>query len=447
MSPTDASLPGTQPMLNPTILLPALRASLALGCTPARVSRFDRKHYFYWDQPAGYQLTQFYEPLATDGRLDLTLEADGVDLAVGIRQVQIEQDTGKTLAAPPNALVDLNRVGTPLIEVITDPFTLHEPETAAKVLARIQGMLRAVDACVLGMEWGGMRADVNVSVRRTGAPELGQRCEIKNLSSFKTVTDAIMSEATRQIEVLTAGGQIAGETRGWDAEYSTTRRLRGKEGEVDYRFMPEPDLPPIVLSEDLLKRVLKTMPLLPEEIIQRLMEKYGLKSKDARILLAWDEGRITRPDSCVAYFINSVKRANFLVNAGGIELRADAVGKVVGNMVVHELGGLLATRNISWAENPVSDERLGQLVALVITDKITGQTAKTLLPRLLTSPDMPEDIVQRENLGVSDSADDEMRAVLAVEIYPWRWPVSEVLDVDVVVWEEPSTIELKDFDG
>lgn len=261
ISPFDASLPGTQPIFNPAVLLPALHAALALNCTPCRESRFDRKHYFYWDQPAGYQITQFHAPLATNGWLNL-YQHDGFapleectgsednPFRIEIQQIQLEQDTGKTIASPPNSLIDLNRVGSPLIEIITRPFDCPDASYPALAMKKIQANLKAVDACVLGMEWGGLRADVNVSVRlREGLGVLGQRCEIKNVSSLKAVQEAVDSEARRQIGVLDAGGVIEGETRGWDAEKGVTRRLRGKEGEVDYRFMPDPDLAPVFVSE------------------------------------------------------------------------------------------------------------------------------------------------------------------------------------------------------
>lgn len=335
-----------------------------------------------------------------------------MDLTLAIRQVQIEQDTGKTIAAPPNSLVDLNRVGTPLVEIITDPFPLDKAETAARVMAKIQAVLKAVDACVLGMEWGGLRADVNISVRKRGDPELGQRCEIKNLSSFKTVTDAIKSEAKRQIDVLEAGEVVEGETRGWDAGYSTTRRLRGKEGEVDYRFMPEPDLPPIVLSERLIQHIRKTLPALPDQLVRMLTgSKYLMTEKDAHTLLGFDDGRSARADSVLVYYMGTVKRVNETLTADGIDITG--VGMAVGNWIVHEVGGLLAANELTWSTNPIHEERLGDLVYLVISEKITKSTAKALLPRLLATVEMPSDIVARESLGVSKMDDEELEAVLA----------------------------------
>jgi aspartyl-tRNA(Asn)/glutamyl-tRNA(Gln) amidotransferase subunit B len=288
------------------------------------------------------------------------------------------------------------------VEIITDPFPLDSAETAGRVLAKIQAVLRAVDACVVGMEWGGLRADVNVSVAARESPALGQRCEIKNLSSFKAVTDAVTAEAKRQIDILSNGGTVQGETRGWDAEYNTTRRLRGKEGEVDYRYMPEPDLPPVVLSQRLVDKVRETMPLLPDEVVEQLTAGYGLSPKDARTLLLWDEGRSSRPDSVVEYY----KRVVSLVG------KEKSAGKAVGNWVIHELGGQLTMKELSWQQNPVSAERLADLVSLLLSGKITGQTAKSLLPRLLTSEDTPSAIVERENLGITLLNDEELANIV-----------------------------------
>ena len=265
-------------------LIPALRAAVALNCHIQRRSRFDRKHYFYPDQPAGYQITQYYgtkdafwyrdvgltsdiEPFAKDGSLTLydhdgIASEDGESVTIGIKQIQMEQDTAKTIQQPPSTtLLDFNRVSHPLIEIITLPH-IHHPQTAAACVKKIQAMLDAVSATFTGMEMGGLRADVNVSVRRRkqfgedtnthsyhGVSGLGQRTEIKNLSSFKAVEDAIIAERDRQIQVLESGGVIEGETRGWSLGSTETTRLRGKEGEVDYRYMPDPDLAPVVISQ------------------------------------------------------------------------------------------------------------------------------------------------------------------------------------------------------
>lgn len=264
----DVAFPGSQPRFQKETLLPALRGALALNCAIQRMSSFDRKHYFYQDQPAGYQITQYYEPFARDGHMTLYAHdfppgaaPAECPITIGIKQVQMEQDTAKTVQQPPSThLLDFNRVSHPLIEIITLP-QIHDPTVAAVCVRKIQTILKTVNACTAGMEMGGLRADVNVSIReRNGqAPEgshsyhgvtgLGQRTEIKNLASVKAVEDAIIAERDRQIDLLEGGGAVEGETRGWTLGSKTTRRLRGKEGEIDYRYMPDPDIAPVVLGD------------------------------------------------------------------------------------------------------------------------------------------------------------------------------------------------------
>ncbi len=281
-----------------------------MNCHIQPVSRFDRKHYFHWDQPSGYQITQYYEPFARDG--NITLQArdgiateDGDGVTIGIKQIQMEQDTAKTITQPGDVhWLDFNRVGAPLIEIITLP-EIHHPATAAALVRKVQILLSAVDACVSGMEAGGLRADVNVSVRRSddhnpSAP-LGQRTEIKNLSSFRAVEDAIIAERDRQIAVLESGGVVEGETRGWSIGSTETRRLRGKEGEVDYRYMPDPDLAPVVIGNDLISHLRDTMGQLPDAEVDELIARFRLTPKDALALTALDGGMR------VEYFWNVVE--------------------------------------------------------------------------------------------------------------------------------------------
>ncbi|KAL5601433.1 hypothetical protein BROUX41_002580 [Berkeleyomyces rouxiae] len=285
----DLAVPGSQPIFQPSVLVPAIRAALALGCDINPVSRFDRKHYFWWDQPAGYQITQYYEPFARAGKLTLRARdgisaEDGESTTVRIKQVQLEQDTAKTLSQPGDVhWIDFNRSGTPLIEIISEP-DLHHPRTAAVFVQKVQALLKAFDVCVAGMEAGGLRADVNVSVRRTGdssCSPLGTRTEIKNLSTIKAIEDAIIAERDRQIRELEAGGTIASETRGWTLGSKETRRLRGKEGEVDYRYMPDPDLPPLVIGADLVQALRCSVETTPDYEVDMLMSRFGLKLKDA----------------------------------------------------------------------------------------------------------------------------------------------------------------------
>ena len=263
--------------------MPALRAALALNCDIQYRSQFDRKHYFYHDQPAGYQITQYYgitlrrfliqfalinisEPFAKNGSItiydhDGIAPDDGASVQIGIKQIQLEQDTAKTITqSASTTLLDFNRASHPLIEIITLP-QIHHPQTAAACVRKIQAILQAVNAVTTGMEMGGLRVDVNVSVRPkfptraeytshsyAGVTGLGQRTEIKNLSSFKAVEDAIVAEKIRQISLINSGGVVKGETRGWSLGSTVTKKLRGKEGEVDYRYLPDPDLSPLIIG-------------------------------------------------------------------------------------------------------------------------------------------------------------------------------------------------------
>lgn len=398
----DVAMPGSQPTFQKETLIPAIRAALALNCDLQRTSRFDRKHYFHWDQPSGYQITQYYEPFAKDGYITLyahdgIAKEDGESVQIGIKQVQMEQDTAKTISQPGDIhLLDFNRVGLPLIEIITLP-QIHYPSTAAALVRKIQILLNAVDACVLGMESGGLRADVNVSVRRrdldddghsheyAGVTGLGQRTEIKNLSSFKAVEDAIIAERDRQIKVLEEGGKIEGETRGWSIGSSETRRLRGKEGEVDYRYMPDPDLPPLVIGSDLVQYLDDNLGVLPDEEINILTEEYGLTVKDAMTLISLDDG------GRVEYFRNVVDEL-LLLGPADTKIYSDQkeVGKIAGNWVLHEMGGLVLdtgedANDLGFTSDGnclIPAPKLATLIHFLESKAITGKTAKKLLVSL-----------------------------------------------------------------
>ena len=392
----DVAIPGSQPIFQRETLIPAIRAALALNCTVQKTSKFDRKHYFHWDQPSGYQITQYYQPLAKDGYITLyahdgIAKEDGEEIRIGIKQVQMEQDTAKTISKVEGEhLLDFNRVGLPLIEIITLP-QIHHPQTAAALVRKVQILLNAVDACVLGMQSGGLRADVNVSVKRRSAEQhcdneyagvkaLGQKTEIKNLSSFKAVEDAIIAERDRQISVLESGGRVEGETRGWTIGSTETKRLRGKEGEVDYRYMPDPDLGPVVVGDDLIQYLESTIGILPDEEIALLTDTYGLTTKDALTLVSLNNG-------CRAeYFYNVVDQLASL--SGDKDLRR--LGKLSGDWVLHSLGGLVsdaaeeenALQMTSDGDCIVPYTELSSLINFLNCNKITGKTAKRLLPAL-----------------------------------------------------------------
>ncbi|KAI4738909.1 hypothetical protein E4T50_10613 [Aureobasidium sp. EXF-12298] len=398
----DAALPGAQPAFQKATLIPALRAALAMNCDIQPRSSWDRKHYFYQDQPNGYQITQYYEPFARNGSLTLTLE-DGIDpndvsepkgsaenmaLTIGIKQIQMEQDTAKTALQPPSTyLLDFNRVSHPLIEIITLP-QIHSPATAAATVRKIQSLLKAVDSCVAGMEMGGLRADVNVSVRQrgstgdnneySGVTGLGTRTEIKNLSSFKAVEDAVTAERDRQIKVLEAGGVIEGETRGWTIGSTETTRLRSKEGEVDYRYMPDPDLPPVLISNELVEHLRKTLPELPDSTVLRTINDFGLSTKDAKTLFSLDDGER------LEYSAETIELVQTKLSAQGSDdgQNQAKVGKLVANWVLHEIGGLLASDGREWSDLTITTEELASLLANLLSKQITARVGKQILQQL-----------------------------------------------------------------
>lgn len=415
----DLAYPGTQPHFQTATLLPAVRAALALNCSIQRRSTFDRKHYFYQDQPAGYQITQYYSPFARDGSITL-YDYDGIDprdgesITIGIKQVQMEQDTAKTVQNPPDEhWLDFNRVSHPLIEIITLP-QIHHPATAAALVRKIQAILKSVDACTTGMELGGLRADVNVSVKRKqaggeyagssyhGVTGLGQRTEIKNLSSFKAVEDAIIAERNRQIRLLEDGGVIEGETRGWTLGSTETRKLRGKEGEIDYRYMPDPDIAPVIISEQVVENLRSQLPQLPDELLTTLTrgEGHGLTMKDAKTLLSFDDGER------VDYYFEVLDDLRSKLGA------APRLGRVVGNWIVHELGSLLGKTDTTWSESKVSATHLSDLLCLLQRNKISNASAKDLLALVFNGDDQSvEDIARTRNMLVQEIDQAEYAAV------------------------------------
>ncbi|KAF2877877.1 GatB/GatE catalytic domain-containing protein [Massariosphaeria phaeospora] len=406
----DAALPGSQPHFQKETLIPALRAALALGCKIQPKSSFDRKHYFYQDQPAGYQITQYYEPFARDGHITLWphdfpggVSPEDGPVTIGIKQIQMEQDTAKTVHQPPSThLIDFNRVSHPLIEIITLP-QIHNPTTAAVCVRKIQMILKAVNAVTAGMEMGGLRADVNVSVRdRTAAAPgpghsfygisgLGQRTEIKNLASVKAIDDAIVAERNRQIDLLENGGVVEGETRGWALGSTTTKRLRGKEGEIDYRYMPDPDIAPVTIGPDLVQHLANTLPTLPDDNLRHLVAQEGglLSTKDASTLLALDDGdRLDYYFDVIHHLRSTFPRKR--------KLLAD-LGKVTGNWVLMELGGLF--KNQEWSAKRVPSDQLATIIAQVFDKQITRHTGKLLLSKKFEGDIRPiERIIADENL-------------------------------------------------
>lgn len=364
------------------------------------------------------QFTDTYdtEPFARDGRIilydhDGIAPEDGKSVTIGVKQIQMEQDTAKTLHEPSSShILDFNRVSHPLIEIITLPH-IHHPSTASACVRKIQSTLKSVNSCVAGMEVGGLRADVNVSVRRRndagietgshsyyGVSGLGQRTEIKNLNSFKAVEDAIIAERDRQIKVLESGGVVEGETRGWSLGSIETRKLRGKEGEVDYRYMPDPDLGPVIISSELVDRLRQTLPALADDTLATLTDssKYMLTVKDAKTLLTLDNTE--RLD----YYLDVVENLHSL----SPDLPKD-IGRIAGNWVLHEIGGLFSKADVPWCADRVPSTSLARIIWYLVSTKINGRSAKQLLELIYNNdPRDIDTIVQEQDMILKQISED-----------------------------------------
>lgn len=422
------------PVFQTAVVLPALRAATALGCTIEHESTFDRKHYFYHDQPAGYQITQYYHPFARNGRVLLTSE-DGLEpgetITINIKQVQLEQDTARSQEDDSSTtLIDFNRSGQALIEIISLP-ELHSPRHAAMYVRKVQSMLYAVDAVTTGMEQGGLRADINVSVRRrgvgagahgySGVTGLGQRTEIKNLSTFKGIEDAIKAERDRQIQVLDGGGVIEGETRGWSmTSPNETRRLRSKEGEVDYRYMPDPDIPPLYIHPSLISWVKEHLPPTPSIFLKMLTSDYGLSSADATTLITLDDGER------LIYFQDVVEE---LMRLSGFSTVPVDHGKMAGNWVLHELGALLSLDDRPWSNEIVPSKSMAYLIQQLEQDLITGPSAKQVL-KLLYNGDKRSiaHIIREEDLSFSEMSAEDYQAIASEIVQKFPQHVKDIAE-------------------
>ncbi|KAF9923173.1 hypothetical protein FBU30_006746 [Linnemannia zychae] len=371
----DAAYPGALPQLNQECVDLAVKTSLALNAKVYPVSSFDRKHYFYPDLPQGYQITQHYEPLAQNGRIELS-PLDGLDyhLSVGIEQLQLEQDTGKSLhdIYPGLTLLDFNRAGTGLMEIVTKP-DMRSSKEAGILVKKLQALLRAVKSSDGNMDEGSMRCDVNVSVHEVGMA-FGERCELKNLNSIKSVVDAIDAEIARQIEAKESNIPVTQETRGFDVSTGTTFRIRSKESAPDYRYMPEPDLPRLVLSPDTIAALKEQLPELPDAQRERLMSQYNLGIIETRTLMG-EEGM-------VKYFEDVVSK--------GLQTKS------VISWTIHELLGRLHTRDIKFSSDVVKADQLGSLISCVDNGTISAKVGKNILNLMIEGDTRDADAIIEE---------------------------------------------------
>jgi len=374
----DAAMPGMLPVINAECVRQAVRTGLGLKARINLKSVFDRKNYFYPDLPQGYQISQYKQPIVGEGEVTVDLP-DGETVRVGIERLHLEQDAGKLLHEqhPDMSLVDLNRSGVALMEIVTKP-DLRSADEARAFVAKLRSVLRYLGSCDGDMEKGNLRADVNVSVRKPGA-SLGTRCEIKNVNSIRFIGQAIEHEARRQIDVIEEGGTIEQETRLFDPDKGETRSMRSKEEAHDYRYFPDPDLLPLELSPSLVADLQKKLPELPDQKRSRFMADYALSAYDADVLVAEHE---------MADYFEAV--------ANGGTSRRDP--KLAANWVINDLFGRLNKQGMEIAASPVSAVQLGAILDLMADGTISGKIAKELFEIVWTEGGDPQTIVEQRGL-------------------------------------------------
>jgi aspartyl-tRNA(Asn)/glutamyl-tRNA(Gln) amidotransferase subunit B len=380
VSTIDAAFPGMLPVINRHCVEQAVRTGLGLGAEINLFSVFDRKNYFYADLPAGYQISQYQQPVVGRGRLILDMP-DGSARRIGITRLHLEQDAGKSLhdQHPTQTYIDLNRAGVGLMEIVSEP-DLRSAEEAGLYLRKLRSMLRYLGTCDGNMEEGSLRCDCNVSVRRPGE-EYGTRCEIKNVNSVRFVMQAIEYEARRQIDLIEEGGRVEQQTRLFDSTRGATRPMRSKEHAHDYRYFPDPDLLPLELDPQWVARLRAELPELPDAKRARFVAEYGLRPEDAAVLVA---------ERATAEYFEKV--------AAGRDPRAAA------NWVVGDLFGALNRLGLGIEQSPVAPERLGALLDLIADGTISGRIAKDVFAEMIETGDAPAAIIDRKGLQqVSDA--------------------------------------------
>ncbi len=376
----DLALPGVLPVLNEQAISHALTFGLAIGAELGKRSSFDRKNYFYPDLPKGYQITQFAHPIVGRGAIELVLE-DGEQLTVGITRAHLEEDAGKSLHENMHGLtgIDLNRAGTPLLEIVSEP-DMRNAKQAVAYFQKIHALVKYLRICDGNLNEGSMRCDANVSIRKPGEKKLGVRTEIKNLNSFRFLEKAINFEIGRQTEVLENGGSLQQATLLYDADKNETRPMRSKETSEDYRYFPDPDLLPVLISQEIIDTLKSRLPELPEARRQRFEKMPGLSSYDA--------ARLSEDPDIADYFEAVVEQSKLT--------------KLSANWVMGELSALLNRLDLPIEKAPVSAQQLGQLVARISDNTISGNIAKQIFEDLANNPNVAvhiDDIIESQNLG------------------------------------------------
>jgi aspartyl-tRNA(Asn)/glutamyl-tRNA(Gln) amidotransferase subunit B len=392
--PVCLGLPGALPVLNREAVTMAMKAAMALNCAINARSRFARKNYFYPDLPKGYQISQYDEPLSQDGWIEI--EVNGARKRIGITRVHLEEDAGKSLHegfpdSERNSYIDLNRSGVPLVEIVSEP-DLRTPEEAYDYLTRLKTLMLYLEVSNCNMEEGSLRCDANVSVRRAGASAFGTKTEVKNLNSFRFLQKALEYEMERQIEIVENGGTIPQETRLWDSREQRTYGMRSKEFAHDYRYFPEPDLLPVVITDEWKKEVRRSLPELPQSREARLLSQYGLPKQDATLL--------TVSRTMADYFEE-------VANVSGEP-------KLAANWILNDLIFLLQENKKGFVEYPVPPKNLAELIALIAKGTISGKIAKDLLAEMVRTEKSAGEVMAEK--GLEQINDPEKIAGIAREI-------------------------------
>ncbi|MEC8314861.1 MAG: Asp-tRNA(Asn)/Glu-tRNA(Gln) amidotransferase subunit GatB [Pseudomonadota bacterium] len=371
----DLALPGVLPVLNEEVLRMAIKLGKALNANINSPTSFARKNYFYPDSPKGYQISQMDKPIVETGFLDIEIE--GVKKRIGVTRAHLEEDAGKSLHDDfeGQSGIDLNRAGTPLLEIVSEP-EINTPQEAVAYLKSIHSIIRYLEISDGNMAEGSMRCDANVSVRRKGDEELGTRTETKNVNSFRFVEKAIQYEIERQIHELESGNLIVQETRLYDSQQNTTRPMRSKEFANDYRYFPEPDLLPIKLEKDFIDEVISTMPEMPEQKRERFISEYNLSSYDADLLAL---------DKDLADFFEEVSKVS-----GSPKLSA--------NWIMGDLSAQLNNENLNIQDSKISSKKLGELIIRINDGTISGKIAKDVFEKIWISGAEVDETIQKEGL-------------------------------------------------
>ncbi|MFP4497427.1 MAG: Asp-tRNA(Asn)/Glu-tRNA(Gln) amidotransferase subunit GatB [Vulcanimicrobiota bacterium] len=393
--PVCLGLPGTLPVINEEALNKHIKTALALGCEIATYSKLDRKNYFYPDMPKNYQISQYDLPLAIKGELEISDE-QGNPRKIGITRIHIEEDTGKSrhmgdsksIASADYTLLDYNRAGVPLLEIVSEP-DMSSPEEAYNYLVNLKKILTWLEVSDCKMEEGSLRCDANISLRPMGSKKLGCKVEIKNMNSFRGVRNALEFEVKRQKELLEDGKKIVQETRGWEDDKGLTISMRSKEEAHDYRYFPEPDLPPIKVGQDWLQDIQSKLPEMPKDMAQRLVRQYDIPEYDSEVL--------TSSRQLAKFFEKSAKIAQN--------------PKQVSNWLMGDISAYLNSKDMKITRTELKPEALGKMVKLIDEEVISGKIAKKLIKVLLEKGGDPEKIVE-ENCWKQITSKRELRPLI-----------------------------------